>query len=110
MVLAKKVEDRDDYAAATRIECNLFHVFYFSKPQALTTFKLPSFLGKIFGRFEIDGVVYGDAVAGACTSWAARRRCDLVTISSHVEHLLQPEYGRWNANTLPSRCSKRYCA
>lgn len=52
-VLAEKVEERPDHAAAMQAGCDLFQGFYFARPQLLATTKAPSSLGDVFRVLQL---------------------------------------------------------
>ncbi|MEW6341277.1 MAG: EAL domain-containing protein [Paraburkholderia sp.] len=52
-VLAQKVEDRTDHAAAMLAGCDLFQGFYFARPQLLTTSRTPSRFAAVFRVLEL---------------------------------------------------------
>ncbi|MDP9651795.1 EAL and HDOD domain-containing protein [Paraburkholderia caledonica] len=46
-VLAEKIEERSDHAAAMRAGCDLFQGFYFARPQVLVSSRFPSSFGPV---------------------------------------------------------------
>lgn len=52
-VLAQRVEERTDHAAAMHAGCDLFQGFYFARPQLLTASRTPSRFAAVFRVLEL---------------------------------------------------------
>jgi c-di-GMP-related signal transduction protein len=53
VVLAEKVEQREDHVAAMKAGCDLFQGFYFAKPQLLAVRKMPSSFGAVLRVLQL---------------------------------------------------------
>jgi c-di-GMP-related signal transduction protein len=95
-VLAEKVEERSDHAAALQAGCDLFQGYYFARPQLLTASRTPSRFAAVFRvlqllREEADGAHLEEALKHApalviqllrLANNAARRRWSHAPITS----------------------------
>jgi c-di-GMP-related signal transduction protein len=96
LILAEKIEERSDHAAAMQVGCDLFQGFYFARPQLLTTTRTPSRFSAVFRvlqllREEADSVQLEAALKHApalvvqllrLANTAAQRRWSAAPITS----------------------------